>query len=62
MPKTVSINAIDPCSIKRYQKDSDGVKVEIRRESFDDWNNVKLTIPDGVELPETEVIFSPPMR
>lgn len=59
MPKTVSIKAIDPCSIKRYEKDFDGVKVEIRRESFDDWNDLKLTIPDGVELPEIGVIFSP---
>ena len=59
MPKTVSIKAIDPCSIKRYEKDFYGVKVEIRRESFDDWNDLKLTIPDGVELPEIGVIFSP---
>ena len=59
MPKTVSIKAIDPCSIKRYEKDFDGVKVEIRRESFDDWNDLKLTIPAGLELPETGVIFSP---
>lgn len=59
MPETVSIKAIDPCSIQMYKKDFDGVKVEIRRESFDDWNDLKLTIPDGVELPETGVIFSP---
>jgi len=59
MPKIVSIKAIDPVSIQMYKKDFDAVKVEIRRESFDDWNDLKLTIPDGVELPESGVIFSP---
>ena len=58
MPKTILIKALGPCSIEKYKKDFDGVEVEVHREAFDDWNDLELTVPDDVELPESGVSFS----
>ena len=57
MPKTILIKALGPCSIEKYKKDFDGVEVEVHREAFDDWNDLELTVPDDVELPESVVTF-----
>ena len=59
MPKTILIKALGPCSIEKYKKDFDGVEVEVHREAFDDWNDLELTVPDDMELPESGVSFSP---
>jgi hypothetical protein len=58
MPKTILIKAIGPCSIEKYKKDFDGVEVEVHREAFDDWNELVLTVPDAVDLPQSGTSFS----
>ncbi len=58
MPRTLVIKAIGPCAISKYKKDFDGLEIEVHREAFDDWNEVELTIPDDVSLPEPGVSFS----
>jgi hypothetical protein len=58
MTRSILIKAISPCSIEKYKKDFDGIEVEIHREAFDNWNEVILEIPEGVEIPKPGESFS----
>ena len=58
MPKAVFMKAIGPCAIEKYKRDFDGVEVEVHRQAFDDWNELEMTVPDGVDLPDSGTSFS----
>ena len=40
-----------PLALEYYKKKIDNIIVKVRREVFDDWNDVELTIPSKVTLP-----------
>ena len=52
--KTVRLKVNSPLALEYYKKKINDVEVEVRREQFDDWHKVELTIPSTVTLPESE--------
>lgn len=58
MTSSVTVKAIGPCEVERYQKKFGDLLVVVERQGFDDWAEVILTVPDGVQLPESGISFS----
>ena len=56
--KTITIRAFDPCSTETYQRDFNGLLVQVRREAFDEWNDLEVTLPNGKKLPTSSQDFS----
>ena len=52
--KTVRLKVNSPLALEYYKKKINDIEVEVRREQFDDWHEVELTIPSTVTLPESE--------
>ena len=42
-----------PLALEYYKKTINNIIVKVRRELFDDWNDVELTIPSNVTLPDS---------
>jgi len=47
------IKIYNPLVLKYYKKKINNIMVKVRRESFDDWNIVELTIPSTVTLSDS---------
>ena len=53
----IRIRALKPCDTETYKKRIDGYDVIVRREQFDDWNDLEIELQDGVELPQLGKMF-----
>ena len=51
--KKIILKADSPLALEYYKKKFNDIEVEVRREAFDDWNEVELTIPSNITLPES---------
>ena len=58
MPRELTLKVHSPMDIEIYEKDYSGTKIQVRREACDDWNEILLTLPDGVSLPTNGAQFS----
>ena len=58
MPKKLILKVHSPVDIEVYEKDYSGTKIQVRREACDDWNEISLTVPDGISLPANRAQFS----
>ena len=54
MSQIVRIKVSSPIALEFFNKKINDIEVEVRREQFDEWNEVELTIPSTVTLPESE--------
>lgn len=54
MSEIVRIKVSSPIALEYFKKKINDIEVEVRREQFDDWNEVELTIPSTVTLPDSE--------
>ena len=51
--KTILLKIDSPLALEYYKKKINDIEVLVRREAFDDWSEVELTIPSTVTLPES---------
>mgnify|MGYP000335318935 CR=1 FL=1 len=53
----VVIRAISPCDAVTYKKRINGHDIVIRREQYDDWNDLEINLQDDTQLPESGKTF-----